>query len=65
MSEISNEMCESHRDQHAIIKFYRLWKKSATKTYEKMKAVYGDVFFSSNRVRLAQNFFSGRELMEL
>ncbi len=60
-------MRESHRDQCAVIKFYYcLQKKLATKTYEKMKALYGDECFTYATLFSWHKMFSiGRESMEL
>ncbi len=66
MSEISDKTRETYRDQRAIIKFYCLRKKSAIKTYEKMKAVYGDVrLFRVTAFSWHTMFSSGRESMKL
>ncbi len=59
-------MHESHRDQYAVIKFYCLRKKSATKTSEKMKVMYGDMCLSRATVFSWHKMFSsGRESTEL
>ncbi len=42
MSETIVQKCDLQHDQRGVIKFYCLRKKSATKTYVKMKVVHGN-----------------------
>ncbi len=66
MDAKTNDKCELYRAMQAVVKFYCLKRNIMTKTFEKMKSVFGDGCLSQMQVfALRKEFSEGRETAEL
>ncbi len=66
MAENLAEKRELRRNMRAVVKFYCLRNKTATKTFKKIKEVYGDDCLSRMQgFALHKEFNEGRETAEL
>ncbi len=61
MDAETNKKRELHCDMRAVMKFYCLRENTPTKTFEKIKFVYGDNFLSQTQMFALHNKFSDRE----